>query len=460
MSKFKGWPSAYQKSQTSDYRNRIRTLGIPLPEPIRDLMDYGQHVYEIKTKGWGVARSIDDLAKFGALVEGLKRSGINVSPLWGTSEFRDNALVYRFMFDKFFLGPLIYAAKVKFNGLEIDLDAAALKSPKEGSPINYQPPFARKKTDENAWDPTDIESPAAILINLRYMLEAAVALVNLFRYGEIEPTMAELLFNRKTEAVAPTKELLRERLNAIAADGISMGDYKSLERILGNGEVSAAAVIRPFFSIMSMRNLGSVVKNTSREDEVDHTVDLLNLHARSLAIITFVSHCYYQGVLQSLKTGRLIGPVKSGRATTPSEWQTLWNDGFGDTGTYAGWLAGMAYGNTALFAGLMFNPGFLESTKTGKTFAPRIGELISAMGIDTTKDLSHAFCEAINSPLERVRNAARILLDKGVVINLGLPFADAFPGLIETIKTLDGITFVRNVDFGAVANIWKDVDDS
>jgi hypothetical protein len=289
-------------------------------------------------------------------------------------------------------------------------------------------------------------SRKAAILDLAKVLEDAVCRINFFRHKEKDSYPPILL--TPEEDKKPGNAALRERLGRVCPEPESSPQESGqvLERLkqkLGPYYARMVGTDRAVsYAYRAVRFEAKTVKVAFAENDVDHTIALCNLMARS-SLVAAVAAC---AASEMIRAGRLrfLG--------FGEDWQNELVFGV------VGKVAELAYGSPYLKLGDTHRKMVTEGPRSKENLFMKMG-LAVVMNrlfieeLDETEDLEMHF--VYRRAESEWREAAVSVLEE-LSREFGFSF-HSMPGILDTFERINGMDFVSKENLPIIAAVWGSV---
>jgi len=428
-------PPAYRASKSSEYRKRIAALGTPLPQELRKRIEFANEL------GKAAPKPDDILLDLPALRESMLRI-MDIAMANGFTRSRAHSSGYDLFKDLFYehgvfmdsinsnlcVGPLIREEKI--GGLDVFMPAL---------------PESQPRASFYGHERQLLGMPARMVLDIANFLEIAAYRINMIRFGELEP-ISSVLFSSSEHEQGVSRMLFKQRLKKLLPEGgLKDPDFRRLFHDISEGKGDHDSMSSAFSRVLIIRFTGLGVKAARSQDEVEHTLNLLNALIRS----ALVSHLTIHNELERLK-------AYHGIDRSNFELCKYFFESHLDHLFLIGWLSEIAHADP------FFRIGFLiQDSLTGDNPAllyfkqNAMGPLLAKAGVQSP-DILGSFYKILTCPPERLSHAAHEVLDEIYNDMAGKGFHEAFPGIDDAYWQVRETTFVTKDDLPIVAQIWHE----
>ncbi len=287
------------------------------------------------------------------------------------------------------------------------------------------------------------EDGKAIVLDLARILDEAVARVSFFRHQELDRYPPMLL---TTNEAKKNSSILKARLGMISRAETASENQKALANIkkgLGQFYAKMVGTDRAVSNLyMGVKFEDMVVKSAFAEDDIQHTIALCNLIARS-SMISAAAACSVSGNMRRKRLSS-IGYTE--------DWQQEAVAGV------IGKLAEIAYGSPFLRLSdvnrrlIVEGPDSKENLFQAMALPPLLSKLFKAE-VERTGDMALSFMYG-TTEAEWREAAAPILEEMGKEI--GFSF-HAMPGILDTMERINRMDFVTRENLPVIAGVMSEI---
>ncbi len=442
-------PEQLVSAKKSKYRRKIASLAKPLDSIRVNSLDLAKKMrdYFIESNS-----KLDDpqnkkhaLEKFINFAV-IKRYGVTDPSIDDDADeiywelFYNDGVFYDSANRSYFLGPL---QRIE-ESCGIEIFVAALE------PSEQRISLYVKKRD---FEEDGISFPPRIILNSFSILEDSVRRISLFRYNELESLFPLLI--RPDERSGVKKSLVKARLNKLLPrEKLQKKDYEKLIKNLTDPKYKTG-INKTLLQLFTARCCGLVVRESYANDDVEHTLKLCNLNARS-------------SVIQSLMFYHECDRRMANEGIIPSDnlaMEDFQNRNLPNMDNIS-CLAEMAYGNPILRLGdilistiLSWN-SMIDSVKFFHTVT--MPKLMKEIGAAPTiqenynpQALIDRHFKILSTPPKRFRTAAAKILDNIYIKLTGKTLFETFPDLEEKFRKIQETDFIRAEDLPEIAEQWR-----
>ncbi len=429
------YPEIYRPARTSAYRKRIAAFGKPLPEKIRKTMEMGESLFTGVAEGAKTFVDLEvfqknfqrylqlatsqDLAPPGKLTGDIATDTVKL--------FEGNGVFFDCSGHNLFIGPLL--DKREIAGVRVY--TAAIKNeitggaylPKRFLLYGFMPPM--------------------VVIDAVSMLENAATKINLIRFLEMDGP-SSVLFLEDT----PDKEKFRKIIRLVKGKNLSHKDYRKALRAVNTTGDFPLSLTKAHTAVYLTRLMAQQVQISGDQDEIQHTIKLCNIMARSLLISHLATHAEFELLKKTANIDE--------RDMKKTEWLFRKNR---ELMTFISWLADIAYGSILVrLADIQFHAfsGGLDARH--ETFRKHgINPMLHYAGLmpASTAEYENSYYKITRSA-DKLRDAAKRVLDEGYEASTGKTYTETHPDLIACFGEVNSMDFITREHLPATAQIWKE----
>ncbi len=435
-------PEQCELAKKSQYRRKIAALAKPLDPQKMKTMEIAEAFRKYILDSKDVPKYLrGKLNSYNRFLETVDEKGpIPKEDLQGLGFdaiawelFYYNNVFFHYQGDRSFTGPLQFIEPS--CGIELFVTA-----------LDYSEKRCSFYLEGEETNSPDTTFPPKIVLDTIVTLEEAVFRINTFRYYEAEPICSLILLLK--EIYDFKKTILKSRLNKLIPKGkLRKNDFIKVVRRFAS---SGGDIDSLLDSLFAMRSTGLVVHNSYARDEIEHTIKLCNLIARSSITRQIMVHNEF------MRQKKLVG-------------MSVWSLGESNQLTSldnVSWLADMAYGNPYMvLSDLQRSTVVSDQDLTDSQslfFSCTMPEILKEIGGTPTfqekfdvQAKINRFFKVLSTPSKSFRAAAAKVLDHLYIELTGKTLFETFPDLEENFRKVQQTDFIRAEDFPEIVEQWK-----
>lgn len=427
-------PSPYKNSKSSAYRLRIAAQAKPLPDKVAACTEMGRTIFKGTPNPHGLLIDIPAyLEAINRFIEIATKHGIELPGIDGSipstsrweNFFSDNGVLFDGANSRLFTGPII--ATRRFDS--VDVFVAALEDRQSGAAILLP--------DRSS----DGGNSCRIILDAVSFLEEAVFRINLMRFNKLEPLSSILARGAKPN-------IIRGRLRKVG-DLSDINGFRSILSDLQGDSDNANIFFNAFGTILIFKFMADMIKSCHSEDEIEHTINLFNLIARSSVITQLTVNREGQRIIDGLNGGQ-----RKYDESAIMEVNQVPLD-------FVGWVANIAYGDPFFRICEIQMDGVHSETESGVFFKRQgMPRILTKLGIPFTpetsmSEIARRLFSFLCASKEQLQSVAREILDEYFEHYTGKTFDGTHPGLAEVLREVNEATFLTKDDLPIVSEVWK-----
>lgn len=411
-------------SRQSQYRRRLATLARPLDPQVENRLELMRRLFSVLHDPKGSSsdhqRSVHMVT---ALLQHAREKGVDIpihdnrAMLRGV--FLEQGVVATLIGEQAIVGPLLW------HHTFIDL-LCSITAVERGEAFS-------------SYTPNLIIAPPKVIVDLTPILEEAVEWINFIRFNQPEQIAALCINHGET----PTPDLIKTRLSMFTVEG---NDEKTVRKALaeiGDIDVLDERALKILFArFRIIRLMADVVRATYDEDEIQHTMNLCNVIARSTIIGQLAIHREFER-LRFTNEINTIHSILDAFSRCSDLCYLLFR------------LAKMAYGNICLELARMEREALEAETPKVRMFRINAAEsMVNFLRITPSGTILESLVKTL-LPKNDLQSAAKKTFDHCVERETGMGFTEWHPDFVHATTRINKIDVVDADTLAIIAGIWK-----